>query len=123
MTFIINGETPAKKNNRITLTNGRTIPSDAYRAWHAAAVLQFRRDYPECFKHPPLSKPCRVSITLCHKDRTRRDPDNQATSILDFLQDVNILADDNWQIVQQLEVKNIYDPKTAPFAGVEINEL
>ena len=43
----IQGETPAKKNCRITLPNGRTIPSKRYRAWHSAALFQLESQWSE----------------------------------------------------------------------------
>ena len=38
--FIITGETPAKKNSRIVLKGGRNIPSERYRKWHTAAMIE-----------------------------------------------------------------------------------
>ena len=37
--IIIPLETPSKKNSRITLKNGRTIPNKKYSEWHKKACL------------------------------------------------------------------------------------
>ena len=48
-------------------------------------------------------------MVFCHGDRTRRDSDNEATSILDLLQDGLVIADDNWQIVRKICIINRYE--------------
>lgn len=103
--FEINAETPAKKNSRITLRNGMTIPSKRYREWHALAEKEIKTQ-----KLPiePLDSPARVLLRFAHGDLRRRDSDNGTSSIMDLLVDVGILADDNWQIVRQIRIQNDY---------------
>lgn len=38
--YTIIGETPAKKNSRITLRNGVTIPSKNFQKWHKIALTE-----------------------------------------------------------------------------------
>lgn len=38
--FIIQGETPSKKNSRINTSSGRSFPSKRYQEWHKTAVFQ-----------------------------------------------------------------------------------
>ena len=82
--FIFKGETPAKKNSRRTLRNGKTIPSRRFEAWHADSLFSLLHQ-----KRPakPIDTPICITMVFCHGDRTRRDSDNEATSILDLLQD------------------------------------
>ena len=122
-TFIINGEAPAKKNNRRTLANGQTIPSAGHVAWHDAAMFQFRHDYPDFLHKPPINQPVRIRLSFYHNTKQRRDSDNQATSILDLLKDLAVIKDDCWQIVRELEILNYYDRQHPPFCGVEISPL
>ena len=105
MKLTIYGETPSKKNSRITLKNGRTIPSKQYRDWHESAMLQLSA---QCQLDKPIEK-CIISMTFYHGDLRRRDSDNGATSVLDLLTDCGIIKDDNWQVVSQLNIKNEYD--------------
>lgn len=107
MKFIIEGETPAKKNSRITLPNGRTIPSKNYRTWHESALLQI--EAMAISREATISYPVAISLSFYHGDLRRRDSDNGTSSILDLLVDAGILADDNWQIVRILNVYNQYD--------------
>ena len=107
MKFIIEGETPAKKNSRITLPNGRTIPSKNYRTWHESALLQI--EAMAISREATISYPVAISLNFIHGDLRRRDSDNGTSSILDLLVDAGILADDNWQIVRILNVYNQYD--------------
>lgn len=108
--FIIEGETPSKKNSRRTLRNGKTIPSARFVSWHNDASFQI-----VCQKRPakPIERPLAVRLVFYHGDHTRRDSDNGATSILDLLKDTLVIADDNWMIVRQIEIENHYDRNNA----------
>ena len=107
--LILLGETPSKKNSRITLRNGRTIPSKRYREWHENAVVQVTS---QC-RAKPLIEKCNISMKFYHGDLRRRDSDNGATSVLDLLTDCGVIKDDNWQIVRNLNISNDYDKNKA----------
>lgn len=121
--FIITGETPAKKNSRIVLKGGRNIPSERYRQWHMAAMIEVDNQL-RIMGHKkyeiPLEKEIKVKMTFYHGDNRRRDSDNGASSILDLLTDCNVIKDDKWQIVRALEIQNIYD-KGNPRCLIEID--
>ena len=118
-TYQIKGETPPKKNSRITLRNGRTIPSKNYTAWRADALRQLEEQIKPI---TPLIEPCEITFIFVHGDKRRRDSDNQISSILDVFQDSNILEDDNWNIVNKYHVENHY-LKNLPSVTVEIKSL
>lgn len=125
MTLTLHSETPAKKNSRITLPNGRTIPSKQYRSWHGGAMseieLQMMCKRGEQMKIP-IDYPISITISFTHGDLRRRDSDNSVSSILDLLQDCGILADDNWQIVREINVRNQY-MKNEAGAVIEIEPI
>lgn len=106
MIFEIFGETPSKKNSRITLPNGRTIPGKKYRQWHGGAMAQLERQKEERPPFEPIGYTVRVLLDFYHSDNRRRDSDNGTSSILDVLQDSGILSDDRWQIVRELRIRN-----------------
>lgn len=106
MIFELYGETPSKKNSRITLPNGRTIPGKKYRQWHGGAMVQLERQKEERPPFEPIEEPSRVTIDFFHADNRRRDSDNGTSSILDAIQDSAILLDDRWQIVRELRINN-----------------
>lgn len=110
----IGGETPAKKNSRINLRSGRSIPSRRYMEWHGHAELEARKAMAEQGFSEPFRNPVKVSMEFHHSDMRRRDSDNQASSILDVLVDCGILEDDSWRIVTSISVLNAY---TAGEAG------
>ena len=103
--FTIQGETPAKKNSRITLPNGRTIPSKRYREWHSGALYQLEKQWQEK-NRGTFEREIRVYFRFYHADNRRRDSDNGVSSIFDTLQDAGVIADDRWQIVREFSVKN-----------------
>lgn len=117
--FIIDGETPAKKNSRINTRSGRSFPSKRYTEWHKNAVFQLVHQTRNILQ---INKPCRISLTFTHGDLIKRDSDNGTSSILDLLKDCGVLEDDNWQIVRELRVLNYYQ-KGAPSCKVEIELL
>jgi Holliday junction resolvase RusA-like endonuclease len=106
MKLIIEGETPAKKNSRIVLPDGRNIPSKQYREWHKSALLQAEV---MTIGHEAIGYPVIVSLSFFHGDKRRRDSDNGTSSILDLLVDAGVLKDDKWEIVRVLNVYNYYD--------------
>ena len=84
--FIITGETPAKKNSRIVLKNGRNIPSERYRKWHTEAMIEINSQLLLLKKEKeamPIEREIRIKMTFYHGDNRRRDSDNGASSILD----------------------------------------
>ena len=108
--FELDGETPAKKNSRITLPNGRTIPSKKFQDWHKASMVQLSLQ-----RKPikPIDVPVAITLSFYHGDLRRRDSDNGTSSIMDLLVDAKILSDDNWQIVRQIDVFNYYEKNRA----------
>ena len=118
------GETPSKKNSKIFTRSGKIIPSKAHQKWHEEALLQLKcqlacmgKDRPA-----PIESPVEVKLYFYHGDMVRRDSDNQASSIMDLLQDAKVLSDDRWQIVRRLTIYNDYDKGKARCVA-EIKEL
>ena len=118
--FIIPFETPSKKNNRITLKNGKTIPNLDFLAWHkdASTIITLQNKTQKEELKPPL----KIRLTFTHGDLKRRDSDNQASSILDLLQDNHIIEDDNWKIIRNIEIINEYT-KDKPNCLIELTTL
>ena len=61
-----------------------------------------------------------VSIFIWTKDRTRRDLDNQATSILDALVAAGVIPDDSMKYVISLQVEFMGVDKNDPRAEVVV---
>lgn len=110
MVLIIEGETPSKKNAKIRTRSGYMIPSAQHQKWHQDAMLQLHGQISRMRKPPePIEQPVQITLRFFHGDNVRRDSDNQASSIMDLLQDAKLLADDRWQIVRILTIYNFYD--------------
>ena len=109
--LIIEGETPAKKNVNKFNTKTKTVYKDShYKNWYEGSMLQVRGQLARMEKRPHMiDTPVAISLLFFHGDNVRRDSDNQASSIMDLLQDAEILADDRWQIVRILNIYNHYD--------------
>ena len=121
--FRIDGETPSKKNSRINLPSGVSIPSKKYTEWNKNAILQLKSELREENKlDAPLSSPVSISLLFIHGDKRRRDSDNGCSSIMDTLVDANILDDDNWNIVRSIYITNDYK-KSAPSCAILIKTL
>ncbi len=120
--FILIGETPSKKNSRITLKNGKTIPNKNYQNWHENAwysVIGQRRILEGQGEQFPIDSEIILFVSFTHGDLKRRDSDNGLSSILDLLVDSGIIKDDNWQIVTNVHVSNQYD-KNKPKCEIQI---
>ena len=111
-TYLLRGEVVPKKNSRITLKNGRTIPSKKYQEWHESAMIELNYQKTQIIKQKePLSIPLEIHFTFTHSTKHRRDSDNAVSSVLDILQDCGIITDDKWQIVRSYTVKNFLSPE------------
>lgn len=106
--FVVKGETPAKKNSRIVLKNGKNIPGKKFQQWHEEAVVQILKQK-KLIQNLPIGGEVSVILEFIHGDMRRRDSDNGTSSILDLLVDCGVLTDDKWQIVRSLSVTNSYE--------------
>ena len=64
-----------------------------------------------------------VTIGIYAKDYTRRDLDNQATSILDGLVAAGVIPDDNTKYVRSLLISYLGVDKNDPRAKITILEM
>lgn len=110
------GEIVPKKNSRITLRNGRTIPSARYSEWRKKSLVQIKQ---QSVKAIDCSKPLSLNVKICHKDNRRRDADNALSSILDLLQDAHIITDDCWQVVRDIHITNSYCDEALAIITIE----
>lgn len=123
MKLVLKGETPPKKNSRITNTKtGRTFPNPRYVAWHSAAVSELNYLLMTKQIESFFGKRISLTITFVHGDMRTRDSDNQLSSILDTLKDAKIITDDKWQVVPRKFIYDEYD-KGNPRAEIEIEEF
>ena len=125
MTLFIDGETPSKKNaNKFNTQSKSVYKNKHYSDWYRSASnivhYQMLRQQPEY--ELPINQEVRITMTFSHGDLRRRDSDNGTSSILDLLTDCGVLADDNWKIVRELNVRNDY-VKGRPSCKVEIELL
>lgn len=118
--FKVEGETPAKKNSRIVLRNGRNIPSKRYQDWHNSAVEQIKLLH--IVPDNPIDYPVLIHLSFVHGDLRRRDSDNGCSSVMDLLVDAGVLADDNWQIVRDIGINNTYKKNDA-YCEITIQEI
>lgn len=123
MQIILQGETPPKKNSRITNTHtGRTFPNPRYVKWHDSVINELHylllRKKIKSF----IGKKVKLTLTFFHGDLRTRDSDNQLSSILDTLKDAKIITDDRWQVVPRKIVNDEYDKGNAR-CEIELEEL
>lgn len=105
----IDGETPSKKNaNKFSRSTGIVYKTKAFRDWHARAMAQIKKELTAMSFNKALTagQVEKVGLTFYHADRSRRDSDNQATSILDLLVDCKVIEDDCWSIIPIIIIKN-----------------
>lgn len=117
--YVLDGETPSKKNNRIGLRSGKNIPSEKYRKWLQAKKIELFRQGILC---PPIEKPLTIEFFFYHTDNRTRDTDNQISSILDLLKDAKVIKDDNWQIVKRISAVALLTQEKEPSVNIVISE-
>lgn len=116
-TFMLPGNVPSKKNSRqVFVKNGRiiNIPSKRYKEWHdecSDMLTGFGSLYP----------PYEITLTFWMKDKRRSDLDNKMASVLDLLQDLEIIEDDCWQKLRSIKAVVGGVSKDFPRVKVEIH--
>lgn len=104
--FWIPGLVPSKKNGKM-LTNGRTITNPETQRRLEEITNELRR-LTRWAKLPITNKlpltDCYVSIEM-HVSRRNSDLDNALTSILDCLQDANIIKNDSTNHTKEIHAK------------------
>lgn len=122
LTFSIKGVIPSKKNSKqIFARRGKravVIPSKKHQNWHEIAGIEAKakRIKPKA----PIPRTKQVFIYFCLPDQRRRDLDNMATTLLDWMVDFGILAGDSWQIIPELHLASAGVDKANPHVDVKI---
>lgn len=121
ITLRLNGQVPSQKNSKQIAYNQRThrpfiMTSPRVKAWQKDAMLQLATV-------PPIKGAVAIHIVFTHKDKRKRDIDNEQTSIMDILKNMSIIEDDNCFIVRKAvsEFAGV-DPKNAG-ADITITKL
>lgn len=113
----LEGSVPSKKNSRVNLRSGVSVPSKKFMQWQEAALWSVRQQTRQRF-YVPVS----VEVIIYFGTLIRADLDNRLTSILDMLVEAVILRDDKWQDVPRVAVQAEYR-KGKPGAFIRITEI
>lgn len=113
----LDGNIPSKKNSRINLKSGVSIPNNKFVQWQNDALIMIRRQTRERFYNPVS-----IEVIVYFGTNGRADLDNRLTSILDMLVEGLILRDDKWQDVPLMTVQAEHRPRK-PGAFIRITEI
>jgi len=113
ISFEINGNIPPKKNSRINLRNGVSIPSKRYKEWHLSSVKQIKSQLHDKTHLIPLNNLKYLYVVLYYDSLRRKDNSNTVESIHDLLVDCGVLVDDCWQVTGVTIQKPIYRKNNA----------
>lgn len=117
----IKGDTPSKKNeNKVTCSGKfpRTYKSKRYRDWY--------QQVSEAFKMPrghdlPLKTTHSTTLSFWGANKRKWDLTNRAESIMDFLVDMGVLEDDNYEVCPCVQMVYMGVSRTNPRCEVEID--
>ena len=117
----------SKKNSKSIVVNRRTgrpqiISNQRVREMEAAMAREFQTQAAKAEWGANTDTTYEVSIFIWTKDRTRRDLDNQATSILDALVAAEVIPDDSMKYVISLQVEFMGVDKNDPRAKVTVRK-
>lgn len=106
LTVHIPGLVPSKKNRHKVLLNKRTgkrfVRSDEeYQAWENEQLFRLKANKDVRRLKKPVEK-CSVNLVFLGWDNRRWDLTNKAESIMDLLVSAEVIADDNWKVVNPL---------------------
>lgn len=115
--LVFNGTIPSKKNSRINLKSGVSIPNNKFVQWQDDAIVELRRQTRHRF-----FKPVSMEVVIYFGTVGKADLDNKVTSLLDMFTEALLLADDKWQHVPIMKVQAEYRAGK-PGAFVRLEEL
>lgn len=115
--LVLEGSIPSKKNSRINLRSGRSIPSTKFTQWQDDAMRQVKMQTRE-----RLYGHLHVEAIIYFATLGRADTDNKITSILDMLVEMMVLRDDYWESIAKTSYEAAYRPGK-PGAFIRITEL
>ena len=103
--LVYRGTVYSKKNSKRIVRNRRTgkmslISSEVAQGNERDMAYQFKSQTKE-----QVTFPCEISIKIFEPNFTRRDLDNQATSILDALKASGVIIDDDFKHVTAVSIK------------------
>ena len=102
-TIIFEGNVPSKKNSKQIRRKGKQrfiASSDAYAAWNAGEIQRLRS-----LGVQGLLPPYSIYVDVYAVDETRADLSNKFESIADTLVDAGILEDDNWFVLDEVQLR------------------
>jgi len=107
-TIFLQGQVPAQKNSKKVAFNGRTgkpfiMTEQRVKVWQESVAWQLS-------SIRPIFGKVEVEVEFTHKDRRKRDLDNELSSVMDALKNAKVIEDDNCDIVVK---------ETAIFCGVD----
>lgn len=125
--LVYHGVVYSKKNSKRIIVNRRTgrpqiISNQRAQEMEAAMAREFQAQAAKAGWEANTDATYEVSIFIWTKDRTRRDLDNQATSILDALAAAEVIPDDSTKYVISLQVEFMGVDKNDPRAEVIVNK-
>jgi len=113
----LEGGIPSKKNSRVTLPSGVSVPNNKFVQWQNDALKQVR-----CQTRDRFLGVVQIELIIYFATLGRADTDNKVTSILDMLVESLVLKDDYWESVARTVYEAAYRPGAAG-AFIRITEL
>lgn len=115
--LVLDGNVPSKKNSRVNLSSGISVPNKDFVQWQKDALRQVRMQTRERFRGL-----VQIELIIYFATLGRADTDNKVTSILDMLVEALVLKDDYWETVARTVYEAAYRPGKGG-AFIRITEL
>ncbi|MEL6853473.1 MAG: hypothetical protein AAFO83_00015 [Cyanobacteria bacterium J06607_13] len=130
----LEGHVPSKKNSLRRISRwikGKqrtiTVPSKAHENWEKEEVISLRQQLRLLLAREglkfPVSTPCRITYRFYPGNLQDFDLSNSVESINDLLVKTKIIGDDNWRILQWLDIRVAGFDRQAPRVDIEIRSL
>lgn len=103
--LVFSGTIPSKKNSRINLKSGVSIPNNKFVQWQEDQIVELRRQTRHRFFNPVS-----LEVIIYFATLGKSDIDNKVTSLLDMFTEALIIPDDKWHNVPIMTVQAEYRP-------------
>lgn len=125
MLLNIKGRIPSKKNSKqVVCTKGRrlVLPSKAYVQWHKEALIQLQE---QKVPQDRINSRLIISVLFIAPDKRKFDLSNKFESIADLLVDYGFIEDDNYTILNSVQISfgGVHKESSGAYIDITMDDI
>ena len=121
--FFLKSQVPAQKNQKVMAINRRTGKPFPMTSKNVAKWKSDANDLLDLLEIKEIVGPVEIDLNFVHKDKRKRDIDNEVSTVLDLLKNRKIIEDDNCFVLKKIVAQFDGVSKENPGVYVKIAQI